>query len=184
MIMENYQFYKFLIAALEKGNKMKLEGGLDNSTHQRLDLIENLKEKYEWFALSSSDKQAKRLLKIARRRESGKDVSRQLKEVELYSKIIETIPYVKAVGYEVNNEKKHLTEDLLEFCDAQLEVIDSSLNKENVMFPSKEEVERVFKTYIERIRPNKIPVLKTYDQPEVNQKIEELYQTFIQLATD
>lgn len=182
--MENHQFYKFLISTLERGNEMKSQGGLDDSTHQRLDLIENLKEKYEWFALSPSDKQAKRLLNIARKRESGKDVSIQLKEVELYSRIRDAVPYIKAIGYEVNNEQKHLTEDLLEFCDAQLEIIDSSLNRKNTFFPTKDKVNEVFKSYIERIKPDKIPVLKTYNQPEVKQKIEELYQMFMQLASD
>lgn len=182
--MDNQQFYKFLITTIEKGNDMKSKGDLDDSTHQRLDLIENLKEKYEWFALSSSDKQAKRLLNIARKRESGKDVSTQLKEVQLYSKIIETIPYIKAVGYEVNNEKKHLTEDLLKFCDIQLEIIDGSLNRRNIIFPSKKEVKEAFKSYTERIKSDKIPVLKTYNQPEANQKIEELYQLFMQLTKD
>lgn len=180
--MENHQFYKFLVTTVEKGNKMKSEGDLDDSAHQRLDLIENLKEKYEWFALSSSDKQAKRILSIARKRESGKDVSTQLREVELYSKIIETIPYIKAVGYEINNEETHLTEDLLEFCNTQLEAIDSSLNKRKITFPSKEESEIAFKSYTERIKPDKIPVLKSYHQPEVIQKIGELYDMFLELA--
>lgn len=182
--MSNDLFYDFLLTSIKRGDQMKLEGGLDDQTHQRLDIMENLKEKYEWLTLSSSDKQAKRLLRIARKRENGKDVSIELKEVELYSKITDTIPYIKAVGYEVNNEEKHLTEDLLNFCENQLNVIDFSLNKRKVTFPSKVGIEEAFKSYTERIKPDKIPVLKSYDQPEVNQKIEELYQMFTQLADD
>ncbi len=51
--MSNDLFYNFLLTSIKRGDQMKLEGGLDDQTHQRLDLMENLKEKYEWLALSS-----------------------------------------------------------------------------------------------------------------------------------
>lgn len=180
--MENQQFYEFLITTIKNGDKRRLEGGLDDSAEQRLHLLQILKENYEWFALSASNKQSKRLLNLARERRAGKDVSMELKEINLYSKIIETIPYIKAVSYTINNEEKHLTEDLLNFCENQLKVIDFSLSKRKITFPSKEEVEQAFKSYTERIKPDKIPVLKSYDQPEATQKIGGLYDMFLALA--
>lgn len=150
----------------------------------RKEVFEDLKDRFEWVERQPDDKQSNRILRLAKSRESGKDVSEQLKEIDLYSKIIDTIPYIKAVSYKINNEEKHLTEDLLNFCENQLNVIDFSLNKRKITFPSKVEIEEAFKSYTERIKPDKIPVLKSYDQPEVNQKIEGLYQMFTQLADD
>ena len=150
----------------------------------RKEVFEDLKDRLEWVERKSDNKQSNRILRLVKLREMGKDVSGQLKEINLYSKIIEVIPYIKAVSYKTNIEEKHLTEDLLNFCENQLNVIDFSLNKRKVTFPLKVEIEEAFKSYTERIKPDKIPVLKSYDQPEVNQKIEELYQMFKQLADD
>lgn len=148
----------------------------------RKEAFEDIRNRFEWAIRPPSDKQSNRILRLAKDREQGKDVSLQLKEINLYSKIIETIPYIKAVSYTINNEEKHLTEDLLNFCENQLDIIDFSLSKRQITFPSKEEVEQAFKSYTERIKPNKIPVLKSYDQPEVTQKIGELYDMFLALA--
>ncbi|MFA0964948.1 hypothetical protein AB9P05_24280 [Roseivirga sp. BDSF3-8] len=180
--MENRQFYEFLTTTIKNGDKRRLEGGLDDSAEQRLHLLQIVKENYEWFALSASDKQSKRLLKLARERRAGKDVSMELEEVNLYSKIIEVMPYIKAVSHKINNEQKHLTEELLDFCETQLNIIDFSLYKRDITFPSKKEIEVAFKSYTERIKPDKIPVLISYDQPEVKQKIGELYDMFLRLA--
>ena len=64
----------------------------------------------------------------------------------------------------------------------QLEIIDASPYKKKIIFPTKSEINEAFRSYIEMIQPNKIPSLKVYKQPEVNQKIEELYQMFLELA--
>ena len=68
------------------------------------------------------------------------------------------------------------------YSEEQLEIIDSSPNKRKIVYPTKVEVETAFKSYTERIKLNKIPSLKVYNQPEVNVKIEELYQMFLSLA--
>ncbi|CAA0208351.1 hypothetical protein NCIMB2158_330038 [Tenacibaculum maritimum] len=158
----------------------------DNDYKKHLSIEESvyrqLVEKIEYQILSPSEKQSERILNLTKSREQNKDVTDQLNEINLYSKIREVIPYAMAVSYKINMEKKHLTEDLLSFCEEQLETIDSSPYKRKVTFPSKEEVEKAFKSYTQRIKPNRIPVLKAYKQPEVNKKIEELYQMFLSLA--
>ncbi|MGG8495174.1 hypothetical protein ACQY1Q_02050 [Tenacibaculum sp. TC6] len=141
-------------------------------------VVDNL----EYQLLSSEEKQGQRILQLAKSREQDWDVKKQLNEINLYSKIREIVPYIMAVSYKMNKEGKHLTEDLLAFCDRQLEIIDSSPYKRKITFPTKEEVEKAFKSYTERIKPNMIPSLKVYKQPEVNKKIEELYQMFLDLA--
>lgn len=148
----------------------------------RKEVFEDVKERFEWAVRPSEDKQSQRILNLAKLRERGEDISDQLKEINLYSKIIETIPYIKAVSYKINNESKHLTEDLLVFCETQLKTIDFSSNKRKITFPTKQEVEEAFKSYTERIKPDKIPSLKVYEQPEVKQKIGELYDMFLAVA--
>lgn len=142
-------------------------------------VVDNL----EYQLLSSEEKQGQRILQLAKSREQGWAIKNQLNEINLYSKIRETIPYIMAVSYKVNMEEKHLTEDLLNFCEEQLDIIDSSPYKRKIIFPNKEEVEKSFTSYTERIKPNKIPSLKVYRQPEVNEKIEELYQMFLSLSS-
>ncbi|MFD0993574.1 hypothetical protein [Tenacibaculum geojense] len=149
---------------------------IEESVYRRL--IENI----EYQILSPIEKQSKRVLNLSKLREQNKDVINELNEINLYSKIKEVIPYIMAVSYKINMEEKHLTEDLLEFCEKQLEIIDSSPYKRKIIFPTKEEIEKAFKSYTEKIKPNKIPALKVYKQPEVNKKIEELYQMFLKLS--
>lgn len=148
----------------------------------RLEIVQEIKEAFDWGLAEEENKQADRILQLAQLRAQDFDVSEDLKEIDLYSKIREVIPYIQAVSYRINNEPKHLTEDLLQFCEKQLEIIDSSPYKSTIKFPSKSEIEEAFRSYTERIKPNKIPSLKVYKQPEVNHKIEELYQMFIMLA--
>ncbi|WFO15317.1 hypothetical protein M601_016025 [Cellulophaga baltica 4] len=148
----------------------------------RLDVVQEIKRAFNWGIATEENKQSKRILQLAMSRRQDIDVTDQIKEINLYSKIRETIPYVMAVSYNINLEEKHLTEDLLEFCEKQLEIIDSSPYKSKIVFPTKEEVEIAFKSYTERIKPNKIPSLKVYKQPEVNEKIEELYQMFLSVT--
>jgi len=141
-----------------------------------------LVEKLEFQLLSPNEKQCNRILQLAKARKNKLDVTDKLNEISLYSKIQEVMPFIMAASYKLNNEEKHLTEDLLSFCKNQLEIIDSSPYKRNIVFPKKGEIEAAFKCYTENIKPNKIPSLKVYKQPEVNEKIEELYQMFINLA--
>ncbi|WP_417443580.1 hypothetical protein [Joostella sp.] len=149
----------------------------------RLEVVQEVKRAFNWGIASEENKQSKRILQLAKSREQDLDTKNQLKEINLYSKIREVIPYIMAVSYKINMEEKHLTEDLLNFCENQLEIIDSSPYKRKIVFPTKEEIETAFKSYTERIKPNKIPSLKVYNQPEVNTKIEELYQMFLNLAS-
>lgn len=180
--MKNQSFYNFLVDSINKGNERKKNNELDDSLVYRLDTFQLLKEKFEWFETSQENKQSKRILQLAKSREQDWDTKDQLNEINLYSKIRETIPYIMAVSYKINMEEKHLTGDLLNFCETQLDIIDSSPYKRKIIFPSKEEIEIAFRCYTERIKPNKIPSLKVYNQPEVNAKIEELYQMFLNLA--
>jgi hypothetical protein len=148
---------------------------IEESVYRRL--IDNI----EYQMLSPEQKQGKRILQLAKAREQDCDVTNQLKEINLYSKIREVIPYIQAVSYKMNNNEKHLTEDLLFFCQECLDMIDGADYKREIKFPSKEAIEDAFKSYLEFIKPDKIPSLKVYKQPEVNQKIEELYQEFLKL---
>jgi hypothetical protein len=148
---------------------------IEESVYRRL--IDNI----EYQMLSPEQKQGKRILQLAKAREQNWDVTNQLKEINLYSKIREVIPYIQAVSYKMNDSEKHLTEDLLIFCQECLDMIDSSDYKREINFPSNDAINEAFKSYVEFIKPDKIPSLKVYKQPEVNQKIEELYQEFLKL---
>ena len=160
--------------------------GLNNRERDKLELrievFEEIRNAFEWKTSKEENKQSKRIFQLAKSREQGLDVKHQLNEINLYSKIREVIPYIMAVSYKISMEEKHLTEDLLNFCEKQLEIIDHSTYKNKICFPSKKEVEEAFKCYTERIKPNKIPTLKVYKQPEVNKKIEELYKFFLSLS--
>ncbi len=148
----------------------------------RIEVFEEIRSVFEWKTSKEENKQSRRILQLAKSREQDWDVKDQLNEINLYSKIREVIPYIMAVSYKINMEENHLTEDLLVFCESQLEIIDRSSYKRKIIFPNKEEIEKAFKSYTERIKPNKIPSLKVYNQPEVNEKIEELYQMFLNLS--
>lgn len=178
-IQKQIEKLKSRITSIEQEDKSSYDDdykkhlSVEESVYRRL--IENL----EYQILSPEVKQGKRILQIAKNREQNWDVSDQIKEVNLYSKIREVVPYIHAVGYKLNNTENHLTQDLLKFCEKQLEIIDSSSYKRKIKFPAKEEINEAFKSYLEYIKPDKIPVLKVYNQPEVNKKIEELYNEFI-----
>ncbi|MCG8207864.1 hypothetical protein [Tenacibaculum finnmarkense] len=165
-----------------KRKESELDENLKEDLNSQIANWRRIKEDLEYQILSPDEKQGKRILQIAKFRQRDWGVKDQLNEINLYSKIREVIPYIMAVSYKINMEEKHLTEDLLGFCESQLEIIDSSSYKRKIIFPSKEEIEKTFKSYKERIKPNKIPSLKVYNQPEVNKKIEELYQMFLNLS--
>ncbi len=148
----------------------------------RIEVLEELKSGFEWITSPNKNKQMSRILNVAHLRREEIDVTDHLNQIELYSKIQEVIPYIMAVSYKINMEDKHLTEDLLNFCENQLEQIDLSSRSIKVSFPSIDKIEKAFKSFNERIKPNKIPVLKVYYQPEVTQKIDELYQLFLYLS--
>lgn len=166
--------------------RLEDKSNYDNDYKKHLSIEESvyrrLVESIEYQILSPSEKQSQRILSLAKSRGQEQETKDQLNEINLYSKIREVIPYIMAVSYKINMEEKHLTEDLLNFCENQLEIIDSSPYKRKIVFTTKEEVETAFKSYTEKIKPNKIPSLKVYNQPEVNMKIEELYQMFLSLA--
>ncbi len=167
--------------------RLEDKSNYDNDYKKHLSIEESvyrqLVEKIEYQILTPSEKQSQRILNLAKLRKQNKDITDQLNEVNLYSKIREVIPYIMAVSYRTNMEEKHLTEDLLNFCEKQLEIIDSSPYKPKIIFPSKKEVEIAFKNYTEKIKPDKIPNLMVYNQPRVNEKIEELYQMFLNLVS-
>lgn len=148
----------------------------------RIEAFEEIKKSFEWEVYLPEQKQSSRILNVAKMRREEIDVTDHLNQIELYSKIQEVIPYIMAVSYKINMEDKHLTEDLLNFCENQLEQIDLSSRSIKVNFPSIDKIEKAFKSFNERIKPNKIPVLKVYYQPEVTQKIDELYQLFLCLS--
>jgi len=183
--MEN-SFKKYLDSYYEKLQAGKSDSSIPEdvklSYEYTAQAYRNIIEKFEWFDTSQENKQSKRILQLAKSREQDWNTKDQLNEINLYSKIREVIPYIMAVSYKINMENKHLTEDLLNFCENQLEIIDSSPYKRKIIFPTKVEVEMAFKSYTERIKLNKIPSLKVYNQPEVNIKIEELYQMFLRIA--
>lgn len=153
-----------------------------NGLQLRLEAYEDIKDKFRWGSASEETKQSKRILQLAKLREQDLETKDQINEINLYSKIREVIPYIMAVSYKINMEEKHLTEELLNFCETQLEIIDSSPFKRKIVFPTKEDIEKAFICYTRRIKPNKIPSLKVYKQPEVSEKIEELYQMFLNVA--
>ncbi|MBC8766596.1 hypothetical protein H4O18_01195 [Arenibacter sp. BSSL-BM3] len=150
--------------------------------NMRLEIVQEIRRAFDWGLAEEDNKQSNRILQIAKYREESFDVSQPLHEIKLYSKIREVIPYIQAASYKINDEQKHLTEDLLLFCENQMEIIDASPYKKKIIFPTKSEINEAFRSYKEMIQPNKIPSLKVYKQPEVNQKIEELYQMFLELA--
>ena len=170
------------ISSIREKDRSRYDEGYQKHLDIEESVLRRLSENLEYQLLSSEEKQCKRILRLVKSREQDWSTKDQLNEINLYSKIREVIPYIMAVSYKINMEEKHLTEDLLSFCEKQLEVIDSSLYKKEIIFPTAEEVEKVFRSYTERIKPNKIPTLKVYKQPEVNEKIEELYQMFLELA--
>lgn len=167
-----------------KIKESELDENIKEDLNSQISNWRRLKEDLEYQLLSSNQKQGQRILELAKSRKQNWNIAHQLQEINLYSKIREVIPYIQAVSYVINNEEKHLTENLLNFCELQLESIDSAQYKRKITFPSKEEIVDAFKCYTERIKPNKIPSLKVYDQPEVSEKIEELYQMFMKFATD
>lgn len=181
----NNKVLNFINISIDNIKKQLSKADLSDTAKEglllRLEAFEDIKERLDWVLLPDDNKQSSRILELAKSREAKVDVTNQLKEINLYSKVKEVIPYIQAVSYIIINEEKHLTQDLLEFCKSQLEIIDNSPQKRKYFFPSKEEIELAFKSYIERIKPNKIPSLKVYNQPEVVEKIEELYNTFIKL---
>ena len=162
--------------------ELKLNSSEEEKQKLRLEVVHEIKRAFEWGLAPEENKQSKRILKLAKLREQDLDVTIQLHEIKLYSKIREVVPYIMAVSYKINTENKYLTEDLLNFCEKQLNIIDSTGYRRGIAFPYLKEIEIAFKSYIERIKPNKIPSLKVYNQPEVNDKIEELYQMFLTLS--
>ena len=135
----------------------------------------------EWIQKSSSEKQCYRIFQIAKMRSRDEDVTKNLLEIELYEKIKEVLPYAMASSYVIHNQERHLTQDLVEFCEKQLEIIDE--NKGVMNPPDKSEVDKAFKCYFNHIQPDRIPSLKVYNQPEVKEKIGELYNLFEKIIT-
>lgn len=178
---------KFIDKALQNLKNLRESNLIESNQKEkdrleaRIEAFEEIRSSFDLEVYLPKNKQLKRILRLAKSREQDWDTKDQLNEINLYSKIKEVIPYIMAVSYRINMEEKHLTEDLLSFCENQLEIIDSSTYKRKITFPTKEEIETAFKCYTERIKPNKIPALKVYKQPEVNQKIEDLYQMFLKL---
>lgn len=163
------------LSGLRDGNaneKLRLE--------LRVEIFEEIKEAFEWKTSSEEKKQARRILQIAIDREQGFDVENQIKEVNIYSKIKETLPYIQAVNYKIGSEEEFLVQDLLVFCIKWIDIIDnnSPANKRQVKFPPKKDIAEAFRSFVEYIKPNKIPSLKVYYQPEVSQKIEDLLSEF------
>ena len=106
----------------------------------RLEIVQEIKRAFDWGLAEEDNKQSHRIFQLAKFREEGIDITSQLKEIILYSKIKEVIPYIQAVSYRINNEQKHLTEELLLFCQKQLEIIDASpykrgLRRSMAVFP-------------------------------------------------
>jgi hypothetical protein len=149
----------------------------------RIEVFNEIKNAFEWKTSSEEDRQGRRILAVAKSREQELDVTDQLKEINLYSKIKEVLPYLHATSYPINSEKRHLTQDMIEFCENQLKIIDSTSYKRKINFPIIDEVNVAFKNYLEFIKPDKIPALKVFRQPEAKQKIEELYQVFLLYAS-
>ena len=135
----------------------------------------------EWIQKSSSEKQCYRIFQIAKMRSRDEDVTKNLLEVELYKKLNEVIPFIMASSYVINNQVRHLTQDLVEFCEKQLEIIDE--NKGVMNSPDKSKVDKAFECYFNHIQPDRIPSLKVYKQPEVKEKIGELYELYEKIIT-
>lgn len=136
----------------------------------------------EWINKSSSEKQSYRIFQIAKMRSRDEDVTKNLLEIELYEKLSEVIPYAMASSYVINNQERHLTQDLIEFCQKQLDSIDEK--KEVIDAPDKTELDKAFECYFKHIKPDRIPSLKVYKQPEVKEKIGELYDLYENIVTN
>lgn len=181
-ILKQLEILKMRLETLRKEDKSSYDANYRQHLSIEESIYRKLIENIEYQLLTPDEKQCKRILSIAKNREQNKDVSYQLQEINLYSKIRETIPYIMAVSYNSNSEEKHLTQDLLDFCENQLDVIDSAHNKRTITFPTRIEVENAFYCYTDKIKPNRIPSLKVYKQPEVEKKIDELYNLFLSLS--
>lgn len=147
-------------------------------TEQAFNAVLNLDE---WIQKSSLEKQCYRVFQIAEMRSRGESVTKNLLEIKLYEKLKEVIPYAMASSYVINNKERHLTQDLVEFCEKQIDLIDD--NKGIMDSPDKLEVDKAFECYINHIQPDRIPSLKVYKQPEVKEKIGELYELYEKIIT-
>lgn len=170
-----------LISEYQKVDKSGLSDGeklFYDYTEQAFNAVLSLDE---WIQKTSAEKQCYRIFQIAKMRSNDEDVTKHLMEVELYDKLREVIPYAMASSYVINNQERHLTQDLVEFCQKQLEIIDE--NKKVMISPDRHEFNKAFECYLKHIGPDKIPSLKVYEQPEVKRKIGELYDLFEKIIT-
>lgn len=172
---------QMMISEYQKVDRKELSDGQKyfyDYTEQAFNAVMNLDE---WIHKSSSEKQCYRIFQIAKLRSRDEDITNNLLEVELYEKLREVTPYVMSSSYVINNQERHLTQDLVEFCENQLNVIDE---KKGVMDPpNKSEVDKAFECYFKHIQTDRIPSLKVYKQPEVKEKIGELYRLYEKITT-
>ncbi|WP_111625626.1 hypothetical protein [Arenibacter echinorum] len=170
-----------MITEYKKVSKADLSDGQKyfyEYTEQAFNAVLNIDE---WIQKSPEEKQSYRIFQVEKMRSRNEDVTKNLLEIELYAKVKEVIPYAMASSYVINNQKKHLTQDLIEFCERQLEIIDE--NKKVMELPNKLDLEKAFECYFNHIKPDRIPSLKSYKQPEVQNKIGELYNLFERIIT-
>jgi hypothetical protein len=172
---------QMMISEYQKVDRSELSDGQKHFydyTEQAFNAVLSLDE---WIKKSSSEKQSYRIFQIAKMRSRDEDVTENLLEVELYNKLKEVIPYAMSSSYVIHNQERHLTQDLVEFCEKQLEVIDEKKGVMNA--PNKWNVDQAFECYFNHIQPDRIPSLKVYNQPEVKEKIGELYNLFEKIIT-
>jgi hypothetical protein len=162
----------YLKSQIEKLKSLGASSGLtqDEKFHCNSELIiyTQLKEKLEWLELPPQKKQATRITWLATARNNQmKSIIPLMNNISLYSKIVETEPYIIALNH--NSELS----GLLTLCIKEKRLIDSEpYAKKHV---STDEVEKAFKAYFE--------IRNTVHEDffsEARLKIEELYDRFIQ----
>lgn len=142
---------------------------INNSEHTeiRLQTLEQVKTILEWNNLGSFEKQAKRILLLARHKKENWDCNRIATKIILYEKLTSTIPYIIALN---NNNNQA---ELLEFCFATLKELDLT-NSDQIAMPKIEEINHSFSGFIELKSTFRNALFD-----ECYKKIEALYEELI-----
>lgn len=129
-----------------------------------------IKIELEFSSLSSTERQAKRIIYLAICRKANTSCHNELKMINMYDAIVTSVPYIKALNH---NDKLLLLEEL---CSKEADIIDDNSLGHIHQHVTQVEIENAFKPYFEKIYPFKMDIYK-----ECYQKIEDLYEEFKKL---
>ncbi len=153
--MEEYinQYFDLIERNLDKNlENEKISFYEKEKIKMRKEMISEMKNNITWQFKKEEDKQIDRIQWLATMRRANtpqKHIEKQRKAIHIYELIISTIPYLKALNSSI------LEKSIIKFVNNFANLIDFSGRNFSKEFPSNTEIDEVFKSYFEIIKPAK-----------------------------